>query len=149
MAGFLGSVATKRSLTSDYLGKVSRSFKDVSFTFSKNPITRDVVTLKNEEAIKQAVKNLVLTQINERPFNPLLGTNTTSYLFELSTEVGEQKLIDEIERVIRENEPRVALETVSVDLTDVQNEFEVYIEYLIIGASPEIQELSFILVRES
>ena len=149
MAGFLGSVATKRSLTSEYLGKVSRSFKDVSFTFSKNPITRDVVTLKNEEAIKQAVKNLVLTQINERPFNPLLGTNTTSYLFELSTEVGEQKLIDEIERVIRENEPRVALETVSVDLTDVQNEFEVYIEYLIIGASPEIQELSFILVRES
>ena len=149
MAGFLGSVATKRSLTSEYLGKVSRSFKDVSFTFSKNPITKDVVILKNEEAIKQAVKNLVLTQINERPFNPLLGTNTTSYLFELSTEVGEQKLIDEIERVIKENEPRVALEAISVDLTDDENAFEVYIEYLIVGASPEIQELSFILVRES
>ena len=149
MAGFLGSVATKKSLTSDYLGKVSRSFKDVSFTFSKNPITSDIVILKNEEAIKQSVKNLVLTKINERPFNPLLGTNTTSYLFELSTEVGEQKLIDEIERVISENEPRVALEAVSVDLTEDQNAFEVYIEYLIIGASPEIQELSFILVRES
>ena len=149
MAGFLGSVATKRSLTSEYLGKVSRSFKDVSFTFSKNPITRDVVILKNEEAIKQSVKNLILTQINERPFSPLLGTNTTSYLFELSTEVGEQKLIDEIERVISENEPRVALEAVSVDLAEDQNSFEVYIEYLIIGASPEIQELSFILVRES
>ena len=78
-----------------------------------------------------------------------MGTNTTSYLFELSTEVGEQKLIDEIERVITENETRVALETVSVDVTDDHNEFEVYIEYLIIGASPEIQELSFILVRES
>ena len=116
---------------------------------NKNPITKDVVTLKNEEAIKQAVKNLVLTQINERPFNPLLGTNTTSYLFELSKEVGEQKLIDEIERVITENEPRVALEAISVDLADDENAFEVYIEYLIIGASPEIQELSFILVRES
>ena len=149
MAGFLGSVATKRSLTSNSLGKVSRSFKDVSFTFSKNPITRDVVTLKNEEAIKQAVKNLVLTQINERPFNPLLGTNTTSYLFELSTEVGEQKLIDEIERVIIDNEPRVALENIYVAVSDDENKFEVEIEYLIIGASPEIQELSFILVRES
>ena len=78
-----------------------------------------------------------------------MGTNTTSYLFELSTEVGEQKLIDEIERVITENEPRVALETISVDIADDENAFEVYIEYLIIGASPEIQELSFILVRES
>ena len=149
MAGFLGSVATKRSLTSNYLGKVSRSFKDVSFTFSKNPITRDVVILKNEEAIKQSVKNLVLTKINERPFNPSLGTNTTSYLFELSTEVSEQKLIDEIERVIINNEPRVALENISVNLSDNENAFDVYIEYLIVGASPEIQELSFILVRES
>ena len=149
MSGFLGSVATKRNLTSNYLGKVSRSFKDVSFTFSKNPITKDVVILKNEEAIKQAVKNLVLTQINERPFNPLLGTNTTSYLFELSTEVSENKLIDEIERVIIANEPRVALENITVNLVDDQNEFEVIIEYLIIGASPETQELSFILVRES
>ena len=149
MSGFLGSVATKRTLTSNYLGKVSRSFKDVSFTFSKNPITRDVVILKNEEAIKQSVKNLVLTKINERPFNPSLGTNTTSYLFELSTEVSEQKLIDEIERVIINNEPRVALENISVNLSDNENAFDVYIEYLIVGASPEIQELSFILVRES
>ena len=149
MAGFLGSVATKRSLTSEYLGKVSRSFKDVSFTFSKNPITGDIVILKNEEAIKQSVKNLVLTKINERPFNPLLGTDTTSYLFELSTGAGEQKLIDEIEKVIIENEPRVSLESISVDVTDDENAFEVYIEYLIVGASPEIQELSFILVRES
>ena len=78
-----------------------------------------------------------------------MGTNTTSYLFELSTEVGEQKLIDEIERVITENEPRVALENLSVNLNDDENAFDVYIEYLIIGASPEIQELSFILVRES
>ena len=149
MAGVLGSVTTKKTLDTQYLGKVSRSFKDLSFNMTKNPITDDLVILKNEEAIKQSVKNLVLTQLNERPFNPLLGTNTTSYLFELSTEVGEQKLIDEIERVIKENEPRVTLEAISVDLADDENAFEVYIEYLIIGASPEIQELSFILVRES
>ncbi len=42
-----------------------------------------------------------------------------------------------------------ALESISVDLADDENAFEVYIEYLIVGASPEIQELSFILVRES
>ena len=149
MAGFLGSVTTKKTLDTQYLGKVSRSFKDLSFNMTKNPITDDIVILKNEEAIKQSVKNLVLTQINERPFNPLLGTNTTSYLFELSTEVSENKIIDEIERVLIENESRIALDNISVDVTDDENEFEVEIEYFIIGAAPEVQNLSFILVRES
>ena len=149
MAGFLGSVTTKKTLDTQYLGKVSRSFKDLSFNMTKNPITDDIVILKNEEAIKQSVKNLVLTQINERPFNPLLGTNTTSYLFELSTEVSENKIIDEIERVLIENESRIALDNISVNVTDDENEFEVEIEYFIIGAAPEVQNLSFILVRES
>ena len=149
MAGFLGSVTTKKTLDTQYLGKVSRSFKDLSFNMTKNPITDDIVILKNEEAIKQSVKNLVLTQLNERPFNPLLGTNTTSYLFELSTEVSENKIIDEIERVLIENESRIALDNISVNVTDDENEFEVEIEYFIIGAAPEVQNLSFILVRES
>ena len=149
MAGFLGSVTTKKTLDTQYLGKVSRSFKDLSFNMTKNPITDDIVILKNEEAIKQSVKNLVLTQLNERPFNPLLGTNTTSYLFELSTEVSENKIIDEIERVLIENESRIALQNIAVDVIDDDNECEVEIDYFIIGAAPEVQNLSFILVRES
>ena len=149
MAGFLGSVATKRTLESEYLGKISRAFKDLSFNMTKNPITNDIVTLKNEEAIKQSVKNLVLTKINERPFNPLLGTNTTSYLFELSSEVSANRLIEEIERVLLDNESRIALENISVDLAPEENSYDVSIEYFIIGAPPELQELSFILVRES
>ena len=116
---------------------------------TKNPITNDIVTLKNEEAIKQSVKNLVLTKINERPFNPLLGTNTTSYLFELSSEVSANRLIEEIERVLLDNESRIALENISVDLAPEENSYDVSIEYFIIGAPPELQELSFILVRES
>jgi len=149
MAGFLGSVTAKRTLDTQYLGKVSRSFKDLSFNLTKNPITNDIVILKNEESIKQSVKNLVLTKLNERPFNPLLGTNTTSYLFEISTDVGANKLIDEIERVLINNESRIALENISVDALDDDNEYNVEIEYLIIGAAPEVQNLSFILIRES
>lgn len=145
----LGSTTNKRSLQSEFLGKVSRSFKDLSFNFTKNPITNDIVVLKNEEAIKQSVKNLVLTQINERPFRPLLGTNTTSFLFELGPEVASNSLIDEIEKVLTENEPRIQLERIDVDSTDESNEFEVIIDYLIVGLPPETQTLSFILVRES
>ena len=149
MAGFLGSVTTKKTLDTQYLGKVSRSFKDLSFNMTKNPITDDLVILKNEEAIKQSVKNLVLTQLNERPFNPLFGTNTNSYLFELSTEIAANQLIDEIERVLVQNESSIALQNIKVDVIDDDNHCEVEIDYFIIGAAPEVQNLSFILVRES
>ena len=145
----LGSTTNKRSLQSEFLGKVSRSFKDLSFNFTKNPITNDVVVLKNEESIKQSVKNLVLTQINERPFRPLLGTNTKSFLFELGPSVAANSLIDEIEQVLNQYEPRIELERIDVDSVDESNEFEVVIDYMIVGLPPETQTLSFILVRES
>lgn len=149
MPQYLGSVSNKRSLESEFLGKISRSFKDLSFNFTKNPVTGDIVVLKNEEAIKQSVKNLVLTQVSERPFNPDLGTNTTSYLFELNTNIAANKLIDEIETALSIYEPRISLQNITVDVNDDLNKFDVDIEYLIIGAPPEVQNLSFILVRES
>ena len=145
----LGSSTTKRALTSEYLGKISRSFKDLSFNFTKNPITNDIVVLKNEEAIKQSVKNLILTKINERPFRPFLGTNTTSYLFDLGPDIAANSLIEEIEKVLKTYEPRITLERIDVDAGEDSNEFEVLIEYLIVGLPPEVQNLSFILVRES
>lgn len=145
----LGSLVTRKTLVSSDLGKVSRSFKDLSFNFSKNPITNDVVILKNEEAIKQSVKNLVLTKIGERPFNPYLGTDTTSYLFELSSAVSANSLIEAIEKVLLENEPRIRLVNISVDVEEDRNDYEVYIEYDIIGLPEEVQSISFILVRES
>jgi len=145
----LGSLVTRKTLVSSDLGKVSRSFKDLSFNFSKNPITNDIVILKNEEAIKQSVKNLVLTKIGERPFNPYLGTDTTSYLFELSSSISANSLIEEIEKVLNENEPRIRLVKIDVYIEDDRNDYEVYIEYDIIGLPEEVQSISFILVRES
>ena len=145
----LGSLASKKQLVSPYLGRVSRSFKDISFNFNENPITHDVVVLKNEEAIKQSVKNLVLTKINERPFRPLIGTDTTSYLFELSTAISSNRLIEEIENVLVTYEPRIELSRVDVTVEEQSNEFDVVIDYNIIGLPAETQTVSFILVRES
>ena len=62
---------------------ISRGFKDISLSFSKNPITNDILTLQNEDAIKKAVINLVRTQIGERFFNNLIGTSLEKSLFEL------------------------------------------------------------------
>lgn len=149
MSQYLGSVANKRSLSNEFLGKVSRSFKDLSFNFTTNPITKDIVVLKNEEAIKQSVKNLVLTKINERPFNPRLGTDVTSYLFELNRNVAANELLQQIEEVLESYESRITLQEINVDVDDNLNVFDISIEYLIVGLPPEVQNLSFILVRES
>lgn len=132
-----------------YLGKTSRAFKDISMTFSKNPVTKDLVVLKNEEAIKQSVKNLVLTQVGERFFNPYLGTNTTSYLFELSNSFAENALIQEIDAVLQTNEPRINLSNITVNAIDDESSFECFIEYFIVGIPEASQTVDFILVRES
>lgn len=118
-------------------------------TFSKNPVTKDLVVLKNEEAIKQSVKNLVLTQVGERFFNPYLGTNTTSYLFELSTSFAENALIQEIDAVLQTNEPRINLSNITVNAIDDESSFECFIEYFIVGIPEASQTVDFILVRES
>ena len=145
----IGSVANKRSLSNEYLGKVSRSFKDLSFNFTKHPITNDIVVLKNEEAIKQSVKNLVLTKIRERPFRPEIGTDSTSYLFELNRNTASNELLQQIENVLETYESRIILQRIDVDTDDSLHSYDISIEYLIVGLPPEVQNLSFILVRES
>jgi len=145
----IGSVANKRSLSNEFLGKVSRSFKDLSFNFTKNPITNDIVVLKNEEAIKQSVKNLVLTKLRERPFRPEIGTDSTSYLFELNRNTASNELLQQIENVLGNYESRIVLQRIDVDTDDSLHSYDISIEYLIVGLPPEVQNLSFILVRES
>jgi len=137
------------STVSQELGKISRSFKDISLNFGLNPVTKDIVVLKNEEAIKQSVKNLVLTKLGERLFNPLVGTDTTGYLFELTTTFSANSLIEEIESVLLTYESRITLNNITINVEDDSNEFEVIIDYFIVGLPPIVQTVDFILVRES
>ena len=62
---------------------ISRAFRDISLSFSKHPITNDLIPLNNEDAIKRSVINLVRTRVGERFFNNLLGSNVESSLFDL------------------------------------------------------------------
>ena len=63
--------------------KRSRSFRDISLSFKRHPITNDVTVLKNEDAIKKSVINLIRTKVGERFFNDILGTSVGDTLFEL------------------------------------------------------------------
>ena len=62
--------------------RISRAFKDISLSFKRHPVTNDIGVLKNENAIKRSVRNLVQTIPNERFFNSTLGSDVRDSLFE-------------------------------------------------------------------
>jgi phage baseplate assembly protein W len=127
------------------LESVSRGFKDISLSFKRNPVTNDIISLTNEDAIKRAVINLVRTRVGERFFNPLLGSKVENYFFELADIGVEEPIKDEIKTVINNFEPRVRLRNVEVSLFPDDNAMDVSIIYDIVGLSAPQQLVTFIL----
>ena len=128
-----------------YGNRVSRSFKDISLSFDPHPITKDLPVLKNANAIRRSVRNLVQTIPGERFFRPNLGSSVYESLFDLM-DFGTSNLIEqEIITTLRNFEPRVNNVRVRVSARPDQNNFDVTIFFDIVGAALPPQEFSFIL----
>ena len=123
----------------------SKGFNDISLSFKRHPVTNDIVLLRNEDAIKKSVQNLVRIVLGEVFFDRLLGTNIEKSLFELSTLNLSDDIRSEIETTINNNEPRVQLTGIGVDVTPDDNALDIKIEYSIIGMSAPSQTINFIL----
>ena len=123
----------------------SQGFLDLSASFQNNPLRNDLITLKNENAIARSVRNLILTTQGERPFQPVLGSNVNNLLFENMDKLTAAALKDEIRNTIENYEPRVEIEEIIVDPNFENNEFNVTIQYYIVGIDVPEQELSFVL----
>tara|TARA_Y100001963_G_scaffold128214_1_gene182280 strand:+ start:280 stop:690 length:411 start_codon:yes stop_codon:yes gene_type:complete len=123
----------------------SRSFKDISLSFKRHPVTNDILSITNENAIKRSVRNLVETINEERPFNPLIGSHVKESLFEQADNSLIQTLKVQIETTINNFEPRVKLTDVLVEHPDDTNELNITISYDIIGQESSPQEITFIL----
>tara|TARA_A100001201_G_scaffold95657_1_gene82819 strand:+ start:559 stop:960 length:402 start_codon:yes stop_codon:yes gene_type:complete len=124
---------------------ISRGFRDISLSFTRHPVTNDITIIKNEDAIKKSVINLVRTQVNERFFNSFLGTTLGSTLFELINEESFDFLEDEIEVLLRNFEPRIAVTRVFAQSQVDSNSIFVQIEYDIVGLPLPTQEIEFLL----
>ena len=128
-----------------YGNKGSRTFKDISLSFDPHPITKDLPVLKNANAIRRSVRNLVQTIPGERFFRPNLGSSVYDSLFDLM-DFGTATLIEsEIITTLDNFEPRVSNVQVRVDPRYDQNNFDVTIFFDIIGQELPTQEFSFIL----
>jgi phage baseplate assembly protein W len=127
------------------LERISKGFKDISMTFQINPLNYDLIGLKNESAIARSVRNLVFTLPGERFFNENLGSKVSRSLFENIDEISASVIQDEITNTINNYEPRVNLIDVSVSPNYDENEFNVTINYRIVGIDVLPQQLSFAL----
>ncbi|ADO97437.1 baseplate wedge subunit [Synechococcus phage S-SM2] len=127
------------------LERVSQGFKDISMSFKTNPLTNDLIALKNENAIARSVKNIVFTLPGEKFFDEKFGSTISKLLFENMDDLTASLIKDEIERSIRNNEPRVRLRSVRTIPNFENNQFDVTITYDIIGADVPAQQLEFVL----
>jgi phage baseplate assembly protein W len=125
--------------------RVSQGFKDISMTFQSNPLSSDLIALKNETAIARSLRNIVFTLPGEKFFNENFGSRVSRSLFENVDEISASIIRDEIRNSINNYEPRVRLIDVQA-IPDYDNgSFDVVIDYRIIGADVPAQQLQFVL----
>ena len=114
-------------------------------SFTPHPVTKDLTILKNENAIKRSVRNLVQTIPTERFFNSSLGSEVRDSLFDF-VDFGTASVIqDQILNTIENFEPRVDDVSVEVEPRPDTNEFEVTVFFTIVGQETPVQEFTFIL----
>jgi len=125
--------------------QISRAFKDISLSFTRSPITNDLVTLRNEDAIKKSVVNLCRTRLTDRFFNELLGTSIEDALFELVGEDIGVSLEEEIRTLLTNFEPRIKLTQINIEDDIDENGLYITIRYNIVGLPFPEQNIEFLL----
>ena len=123
------------------------SFKDISITFKKHPVTDDIVQVKDKSAIAQAIKSLLLTRKGERPFKPNFGSGLQKSLFE-PLDYGSAVLIkNEINTSLSIYEPRIVVRKINCLVDYNNNGYDIELEYKIKGRTDRPVAIEFFLER--
>jgi len=123
----------------------SRAFKDINLSFKRHPVTNDLVVIKNEDAIKKSVKNIIFTILGEKPYVPFFGTSINNSLFELSNPLDHIRISDEIKSTLLNYEPRISNIEVNVTNYPDSNELNATIQYDITGIPSPSQTVDVLL----
>lgn len=108
-------------------------YKDLDLDMFKNPKTKQLILKEGPDAIKRSVRNLIMTNFNERPFQPYIGSDVRKLLFENFTPVTTLNLEKAIISTLGNFEPRIKLDNVNVTEDIDNNGFNVTIEYTILN----------------
>ena len=130
--------------TTNQSKRSNRIYSDLNLSFTKNPATKDVAKLFDVQAIKRAVKNIILTNKYERPFNSDFGCNLRGFLFENMTEPMMVLIKDRVAMAIEKYEPRVSVEDVVVREDETNNGIDIMVSLLIKGVEAPISVSTFL-----
>ena len=123
----------------------SKAFRDINLSFKRHPVTNDLVAIRDEDAIKRSVKNIIFTILGEKPFEPNFGSVINDALFDLDTNLNDIRIQDEITSSLKEYEPRIANIIVNVTVAPDTNEMNCTVQYDIVGLSTPPQEVDVLL----
>lgn len=123
-----------------------RTYSDLDFRFTKHPVKKDLVLSYDEQAVIRSIKNLILTNHYERPFQPDIGSNVRRMLFEPISPLTANYLQREISDVIKNYEPRATLNEVFVDMSPDENSYTVYMSFYLVNQTTPIT-INFLLQR--
>ena len=124
-----------------------QTFKDLSVTFKKHPVTDDLVQVKDKAAIVQAIQALLLTRKGERPFQPELGCDVQNMLFEPLDYASAGSIKQEIRETVSRYEPRITVGKIICKPDFDNNGYNVQMQYTIVGRNDVPVGVEFILER--
>lgn len=110
----------------------NKVYSDLDLTFARAP-SNDVYKKTDAAAVKQSIKNILLTNRLEKPFSPIFGGNLNSFLFELSEFFDEQTIEDEVRTAIENYEPRAIIKGVRARLLPDNNDVRVSVAFQIVN----------------
>ena len=123
----------------------SRVYKDLNLNFTVNPVTSDVTTVTDVNAVKRSVRNLLLTNHYDRPFHPEIGSNIQNLLFQNFGPITGNQLSRAIEEMITNFEPRARVETVECYPLSDSNSYDVRIYFYVENLPAELIEFQTLL----
>jgi hypothetical protein len=128
------------------MANLQKVYSDLDLTFKSLPVTKDVAVRYDDQSVIASVRNLLLTNFYERPFQPNLGSNINSLLFEMADGITGSVVENEIKNVIQNYEPRIAVNRIVVTASTDENSFNVSMSFFI-GNNTKATTVNMLLQR--
>ena len=139
-------MATRRADKYTVNTKMQVKFSDFTANFDANPSTGDLYRNINDLAIKESLKNIILTEQGERPFQPTLGSTIRNMMFDILDDKTVFLAKQAISTAVTNHEPRVVLQDLSITPDDEHNTVSITIFYTTINSPGQIQDLTVTLL---
>jgi phage baseplate assembly protein W len=117
------------------MASLDKIYSDIDFTFTRKPVTGDVALGYDNQAVIRSIRNLLSTRNYERPFNPDLGSTLSAMLFENVSPIIANAIKQEVQRMIKNYEPRANIKDVVVNAKPDKNAYDVTLTFYIENAT--------------